>query len=117
MIMIGTIIICAWFVIEVLFAIFCQLTAPLFKLLGNAILWILEKTLTLIIFIPLLPFIIIIGIVKGYREGKTLKEEKYNYDFYQLDKYTQDLIKRAKRNNHPFVHNGQDLFQVKDFLA
>ena len=116
------IIVCIWCLIEAVFAIFCGLTAPLFKLLGRAILWligsILGLAIRLIIGIILSPYYFIKGMREGYKEQKLLKEANdYNYDFYQLDKYTQDLIRNARKNNFTSVYNGQDLLQVKDFLA
>ena len=122
MFLIVTIIICAWIFIEVLFALFCQLTAPLFKLLGTAILWligsILGLAIRLIIAIILSPYHFIKGMIEGYKEQELLKDANdYNYDFYQLDKYTQDLIRSARKNNFTSVYNGQDLLRVKDFLA
>ena len=122
MFLIVTLIVCAWIFIEVLFALFCQLTAPLFKLLGTAILWligtILGLTIRLIIAIILSPYHFIKGMIEGYKEQELLKDANdYNYDFYQLDKYTQDLIRSARKNNFTSVYNGQDLLRVKDFLA
>lgn len=116
------IIVCIWCLIEAVFAIFCGLTAPLFKLLGNAILWligsILGLAIRLIIGIILSPYHFIKGMIEGYKEQELLKEANdYNYDFYQLDKYTQDLIRSARKNNFTSVYNGQDLLRVKDFLA
>ena len=116
------IIVCIWCLIEAVFAIFCGLTAPLFKLLGKAILWligsILGLAIRLIIGIILSPYHFIKGMIEGYKEQELLKEANdYNYDFYQLDKYTQDLIRSARKNNFTSVYNGQDLLQVKDFLA
>lgn len=116
------IIVCIWCLIEAAFAIFCGLTAPLFKLLGRAILWligtILGLTIRLIIAIILSPYHFIKGMIEGYKEQELLKDANdYNYDFYQLDKYTQDLIRSARKNNFTSVYNGQDLLQVKDFLA
>ena len=122
MFLIVTLIICAWIFIEVLFALFCQLTAPLFKLLGTAILWligsILGLAIRLIIAIILSPYHFIKGMIEGYKEEELLKDANdYNYDFYQLDKYTQNLIRNARKNNFTSIYNGQDLLQVKDFLA
>ena len=122
MFLIVTLIICAWIFIEVLFALFCQLTAPLFKLLGTAILWligsILGLAIRLIISIILAPYYFIKGVREGYKEEELSREANdYNYDFYQLDKYTQDLIRSARKNNFTSVYNGQDLLRVKDFLA
>ncbi|WP_298094922.1 hypothetical protein [uncultured Campylobacter sp.] len=116
------IIVCIWCLIEAVFAIFCGLTAPLFKLLGKAILWligsILGLAIRLIIGIILSPYHFIKGMIEGYKEQELLKEANdYNYDFYQLDKYTQDLIRSARKNNFTSVYNGQDLLRVKDFLA
>lgn len=116
------IIVCIWCLIEAAFAIFCGLTAPLFKLLGKAILWligsILGLTIRLIIGIILSPYYFIKGMIQGYKEEEMRKEANdYNYDFYQLDSYTQDLIRQAKRNNFTCVHNGEELLHVKDFLA
>ena len=117
-----TIIVCVWCLIEAVFAIFCGLTAPLFKLLGKAVLWligsILGLTIRLIIGIILSPYYFIKGMIQGYKEEEAAKEANdYNYDFYQLDKYTQDLIRSARKNNFTSVYNGQDLLRVKDFLA
>ena len=122
MILIVTIIVCAWIFIEVLFALFCQLTAPLFRLLGHAIIWligsILGLAIGLIIAIILAPYRFIKGMIEGYKEQEALKEANdYNYDFYQLDKYTQDLIRSARKDNFTSVHNGEELLHVKDFLA
>lgn len=116
------IIVCIWCLIEAVFAIFCGLTAPLFKLLGKAILWligsILGLAIRLIIGIILSPYHFIKGMIEGYKEQELLKEANdYNYDFYQLGKYTQDLIRSARKNNFTSVYNGQDLLRVKDFLA
>ena len=116
------IIVCIWCLIEAVFAIFCGLTAPLFKLLGKAILWligsILGLAIRLIIGIILSPYHFIKGMIEGYKEQELLKDANdYNYDFYQLDKYTQDLIRSARKNNFTSVYNGQDLLRVKDFLA
>lgn len=116
------IIVTVWCLIEAVFAIFCGLTAPLFKLLGKAILWligsILGLTIRLIIAIILAPYHFIKGMIEGYKEQELLEEANdYNYNFYQLDSYTQDLIRQAKRNNFTCVHNGEELLHVKDFLA
>jgi len=116
------IIVCIWCLIEAVFAIFCGLTAPLFKLLGKAILWligsILGLAIRLIIGIILSPYHFIKGMIQGYKEEEMLKEANdYNYDFYQLDSYTQDLIRQARRNNFTCVHNGEEVLHVKDFLA
>ena len=128
-----TLIVCAWFVLEVLFAIFCQLSAPLFKLAGNAILWIIKKAIHAILFTTgiTIGFLIgaILGIIKApidliinrtsnnSNKKDTSEANDYNYDFYKLDKYTQDLIRQARRNNFTCVHNGEELLHVKDFLA
>lgn len=128
-----TLIVCAWFVLEVLFAVFCQLSAPLFKLAGNAILWIIKKAIYAILFTTgiTIGFLIgaILGIIKApidliinrtsnnSNKKDDFDENNYNHDFYQLDSYTQDLIRQAKRNNFTSVYNGQDLLRVKDFLA
>ena len=120
MFFIMTLIVCAWFVLEVLFAIFCQLSAPLFKLLFKGIGLLIGYTFAGIAFLLMLIFW---GIPKGIYDGlKGPKKEAsdandYNYDFYQLDSYTQDLIRQAKRNNFTCVHNGEELLHVKDFLA
>ena len=116
------IIVTVWCLIEAVFAIFCGLTAPLFKLLGKAILWligsILGLVIRLIIGIILSPYHFIKGMIQGYKEQEALKEANdYNYDFYQLDSYTQDLIRQARRNNFTCVYNGEEVLHVKDFLA
>ena len=127
------IIVCIWCLIEAAFAIFCGLTAPLFKLAGNAILWIIKKAIYAILFTIGITIGFLIGVILGIIKApidlimnrtsnnsnkKDISEANdYNYDFYQLDKYTQDLIRSARKNNFTSVYNGQDLLRVKDFLA
>ena len=119
-----TLIVCAWFVLEVLFAVFCQLSAPLFKLLGNGIVWLISWIIGSIVFILGVIFYVIPAKIldrilgrKKHLNKDTSDANDYNYDFYQLDKYTQDLIRSARKNNFTSVYNGQDLLRVKDFLA
>ena len=132
MFFIVTMIVCVWCLIEAVFAIFCGLTAPLFKLLGKAILWMIKKAIYAILFtigitigfligaifgIIKAPIDLIINKTSNSSNKKEDSETNYNYDFYQLDSYTQDLIRQAKRNNFTCVHNGEELLHVKDFLA
>ncbi len=119
-----TLIVCAWFVLEVLFAIFCQLSAPLFKLIGNGIAWLICWIFGSIVFILGVIFYVIPAKILDRILGRKKHSKKdasdandYNYDFYQLDSYTQDLIRQARRNNFTCVHNGEELLHVEDFLA
>ena len=115
------IIVCIWCLIEAAFAIFCGLTAPLFKLAGNAILWIIKKAIYAILFtigITIAPIDLIMNRTSNNSNKKdTSDTNDYNYDFYQLDSYTQDLIRSARKNNFTSVYNGEELLRVKDFLA
>lgn len=118
------IIVCIWCLIEAVFAIFCGLTAPLFKLIGNGIVWLISWIIGSIVFILGVIFYVIPAKILDRILGRKKHSKKddsdandYNYDFYQLDSYTQDLIKSARKNNFTSVYNGQDLLRVKDFLA
>ncbi|WP_298029161.1 hypothetical protein [uncultured Campylobacter sp.] len=128
-----TMIVCIWCLIEAVFAIFCGLTAPLFKLAGKAILWIIKKTIYAILFTIGITIGFLIGAIFGIikapidlimnkTSNSSNKKEAsdandYNYGFYQLDSYTQDLIRSARKDNFTCVHNGEELLHVKDFLA
>ena len=118
------IIVCIWCLIEAVFAIFCGLTAPLFKLIGNGIAWLICWIIGSIFFVLGVIFYVIPAKILDRILGRKKHSKKeasdandYNYDFYQLDSYTQDLIRQARRNNFTCVHNGKDLLHVEDFLA
>ena len=95
------IIVCIWCLIEAVFAIFCGLTAPLFKLIGNGIAWLICWIIGSIFFV--------LGVIFYVIPAKILDRI--------LDSYTQDLIRQARRNNFTCVHNGEEVLHVKDFLA